>query len=38
MKKLKIRNTWGYIKPFTRIKGSKKIYNRKKVKSNNKEF
>lgn len=31
-KKTKSRGTWGYIKPVTRVKDSKKVYNRKKIK------
>lgn len=31
-KKTKSRGTWGDIRPITRIKESKKVYNRKKVK------
>jgi len=31
-KPVKIRKTWGNIKPVTKIKGSDKIYNRNKNK------
>lgn len=28
--KISIRKTWGNLKPITKIRGSKKIYSRKK--------
>jgi hypothetical protein len=31
-KQSKTRGSWGDIKPITRVKESKKIYNRKKIK------
>lgn len=31
-KKTKSRGSWGDIKPITRVKDSKKVYNRKKLK------
>jgi len=30
--KIKIRKTWGELRPYTRVRGSKKIYNRNKDK------
>lgn len=32
MKPIKIRRTWGQLKPVTRVKQSKKIYSRKDFK------
>lgn len=33
----KLRNTWGGVKPFLRVKDSAKVYNRKKVKKQTEE-
>lgn len=36
--KIKIRRTWGNLNPVTRVKESKKNYNRNKVKKETKDL